>query len=290
MDLSEEVRLLALDTLTGGWFRYGKLSDGVQIRCTWQQEGPVRWLQVENLETGEKNLFTLDVTVRPYTVSPIGPEDDGALRAELSEQRCSICKRLLGQPEDPDSVDCGGDCLACMREEERPEPVVEDHSFRSLNGAPKCAAVIGTLESGEQCGLPTSAHLKEAWGQPVTAADIPAECLNCAPLVAGASLTRVDGTREEDPCEDCRLTYPDTWAEVRTGDQVQGEDGAWYDVVRSDPSTLVYRSIQVVTLLIGDREHTYDMPGMGPVRIRLGEEHRAIRNLKAGFPGAEEIR
>lgn len=32
--------------------------------------------------------------------------------------RCSICRRPLGQPGDPDSVDCGGDCAACMAEEE----------------------------------------------------------------------------------------------------------------------------------------------------------------------------
>lgn len=28
--------------------------------------------------------------------------------------RCAICKRLLGNPEDPASVNCGGDCLQCM--------------------------------------------------------------------------------------------------------------------------------------------------------------------------------
>jgi hypothetical protein len=32
--------------------------------------------------------------------------------------RCSICKRALGNPEDEDSLDCGGDCLACIREAE----------------------------------------------------------------------------------------------------------------------------------------------------------------------------
>lgn len=158
---------------------------------------------MENLETGHKALFRLDVTVQPYTIPPIGPEDDGALRAELSE-----------------------------------------------------------------------------------------ECANCAPLAAGASISRVDGTLLDEPCQDCRLTYPGSWAETRAGDEVQGEDGAWYPVKASDQRTYTQAQLptQVVTLIIGGQEHAYDMPGLGPVRIKLGEEHRAIRNLKAGFPGTEEVR
>lgn len=29
---------------------------------------------------------------------------------------CTICKRKLDQPEFPDTLDCGGDCLRCMAE------------------------------------------------------------------------------------------------------------------------------------------------------------------------------
>lgn len=29
---------------------------------------------------------------------------------------CSICKRLLNDPKDPTTQDCGGDCLRCMAE------------------------------------------------------------------------------------------------------------------------------------------------------------------------------
>lgn len=28
--------------------------------------------------------------------------------------RCHICKRILDNPDDPFSIDCGGDCLRCM--------------------------------------------------------------------------------------------------------------------------------------------------------------------------------
>jgi hypothetical protein len=34
------------------------------------------------------------------------------------EPHCSICKRVLNVPGDPASIDCGGDCAACMAEEE----------------------------------------------------------------------------------------------------------------------------------------------------------------------------
>lgn len=39
--------------------------------------------------------------------------------------RCMMCKRLLDQPDVPESLDCGGDCLGCIRESEtasRPAP------------------------------------------------------------------------------------------------------------------------------------------------------------------------
>ncbi len=27
---------------------------------------------------------------------------------------CGICRRKLDQPDDPKSIDCGGDCLGCI--------------------------------------------------------------------------------------------------------------------------------------------------------------------------------
>jgi hypothetical protein len=29
-------------------------------------------------------------------------------------ERCKLCKRVLDDPDDPLSKDCGGDCLYCM--------------------------------------------------------------------------------------------------------------------------------------------------------------------------------
>lgn len=33
-----------------------------------------------------------------------------------------------------------------------------DHPFRSLNGAHRCVAIVGPLNSGEACGLPPEDH------------------------------------------------------------------------------------------------------------------------------------
>lgn len=306
VNLSKEVCRLALDTLTGGWFRYGHLSDGVQIRCTWHTEGSDTWLQVENLETGHMAHFTLDVTVQPYTAPPIGPEDDGALREE-------IAMGVVIDPYGPDPTigwdpdrpgcapeECGGSrldpCVTVMKTRGKAhDGEVTDHPFTVGEGATGtvCTAMVMRDGGGDSCGLPASAHLPDhRWAAREAMKNIPTECANCAPLAAGASIARVDGTREEDPCEDCRLTYPWTWAEVRAGDEVQGEDGAWYPVCESKPSSLFNGTnpIQVVTLEIGGVMRAYDMPYRGPVRIKLGEEHRAVRNLKAGFPGTEEVR
>jgi hypothetical protein len=32
---------------------------------------------------------------------------------------CTICKRVLDQPTDPFSLDCGGDCLWCIKDAEK---------------------------------------------------------------------------------------------------------------------------------------------------------------------------
>lgn len=46
---------------------------------------------------------------------------------------CSICKRPLGREEDPLSVDCGGDCLACIiaAEDDEPAPVLPPEQLRA---------------------------------------------------------------------------------------------------------------------------------------------------------------
>jgi hypothetical protein len=37
-----------------------------------------------------------------------------------SGKHCSICNRLLDQSNDPGSLDCGGDCWACVKKFEAP--------------------------------------------------------------------------------------------------------------------------------------------------------------------------
>ncbi|WP_377154390.1 hypothetical protein ACFJIX_20685 [Roseateles sp. UC29_93] len=52
--------------------------------------------------------------------------------------KCKLCDRLLGQPDDPLSTDCGGDCWGCVGEIEArmgdPQSLdkVRDESARGL--------------------------------------------------------------------------------------------------------------------------------------------------------------
>lgn len=43
---------------------------------------------------------------------------------------CLICKRVLDNPEDPLSVDCGGDCLQCMADCDDPDAVAAVERLR----------------------------------------------------------------------------------------------------------------------------------------------------------------
>lgn len=46
---------------------------------------------------------------------------------------CGICKRPLNLIEDPLSVNCGGDCLRCMANIERENPVMTGWSDLELS-------------------------------------------------------------------------------------------------------------------------------------------------------------
>lgn len=49
------------------------------------------------------------------------------------EFHCQICGRLLNQESDPLSLDCGGDCLGCMREIEGNDlPYIADDQIITL--------------------------------------------------------------------------------------------------------------------------------------------------------------
>lgn len=84
-ELHEDLGDALLDVLQGGWAKYLDLEAGDQVSLTWHQEGELRWLQVTNVETGHAANFRVAVDVQPYELPPIGPEDDGALRAELAD-------------------------------------------------------------------------------------------------------------------------------------------------------------------------------------------------------------
>lgn len=34
-------------------------------------------------------------------------------------KQCKLCNKVLNDPKDPKSLDCGGDCLGCIEEIER---------------------------------------------------------------------------------------------------------------------------------------------------------------------------
>lgn len=70
-------------------------------------------------EEEEAFLRTLPSPILPWTVT-VGREDE--IRHMGNEvalgPRCSICGRKLNVATDPKSLDCGGDCLACIEEAE----------------------------------------------------------------------------------------------------------------------------------------------------------------------------
>jgi hypothetical protein len=84
LELHEQLSEALQDVLRGGWAKYLELEDGTQVQATWHQELDLRWLQVTNLETGHAANFRVHVAVE--ALPPIGPEDDGALRAELAAE------------------------------------------------------------------------------------------------------------------------------------------------------------------------------------------------------------
>lgn len=80
--LAESLR----DLLEGGWAKYLELENG-QVRTSWHQEGELRWLEVwDHSGTELVGRFMVTVGVYPFELPSIGPEDDGALRAELAGQ------------------------------------------------------------------------------------------------------------------------------------------------------------------------------------------------------------
>lgn len=76
--LADDVAELVLDSATE-WLKYVQLSDGSQAKMTWHDTHTVR---LEHTETGHVAEFRVAVVVEQ--LPPPGPENDGALQAELA--------------------------------------------------------------------------------------------------------------------------------------------------------------------------------------------------------------
>ena len=70
-------------------------------------------------------------------VSGIGGENKNMVN-------CSICKRELEQPNDPTTLDCGGDCLLCMAECGDPDAIA---LIRNMRPAEQGLANISIIRS-----------------------------------------------------------------------------------------------------------------------------------------------
>lgn len=49
----------------------------------------------------------------------------------MKKNKCLICKRVLNNPSDPYSVDCGGDCIKCMAECGDPDCIKEVEKIKN---------------------------------------------------------------------------------------------------------------------------------------------------------------
>lgn len=78
--LADDVAELVLDA-AGEWLKYVQLSDGSQAKMTWHDTHTVR---LEHTETGHVAEFRVAVVVEQ--LPPPGPENDGALQAELAAE------------------------------------------------------------------------------------------------------------------------------------------------------------------------------------------------------------
>jgi hypothetical protein len=62
----------------------------------------------------------------------------------MKERRCRICYCLLNQPGQPDTRDCGGDCLKCMAEAGDPECIAAMRALAQPAAPQGCPGSIDT--------------------------------------------------------------------------------------------------------------------------------------------------
>jgi hypothetical protein len=84
---AEHLASLVVDCVQGGWLRYAQWHDGADVRITWQGGGIARVETVDNY--GELiGEFDIAVSARRLPLPPpLGPENDGALQAELAAEQ-----------------------------------------------------------------------------------------------------------------------------------------------------------------------------------------------------------
>ncbi len=167
MTLSEYLAECATDTVREWmrivWVDAGRLPDHpaeTQARCTWGEDHSFTLGVTQYGE--EYGRFRLTVNVEPVEVPQVGPEDDGALRAELAEiEKRRYCGECLDLNEDSAPwCDCrGGEtCIGpCRRRAHQPGMCPE----RTLEGEEYVLATFLHIEPGDFIRIPGSADTAE---------------------------------------------------------------------------------------------------------------------------------
>lgn len=102
--------------------------------------------------------------IRPAVpvVAPVEPPPFAA----CSACRTSSAERVRIVTDGVDNVLCSDAAACCRRYRKGRTPQqyarTADHAFRSLNGALRCAAIVGPFGSGEACGLLPAAHVDQS--------------------------------------------------------------------------------------------------------------------------------
>lgn len=178
MTLSEYLAEYAADTVREWmrlvWIDAGGLPDHpaeLQARCRWHENGTFTLSETGYGE--EYGRFRLTVNVEPVEVPPTGPEDDGALRAELADiQARRYCGECLDPNEDPAPwCECGvGEtCIGpCKHRAHQPgmcpertlEPAA-GHDEGKVWASVWVASTMLHIEPGDLIRIPGSADLAE---------------------------------------------------------------------------------------------------------------------------------
>lgn len=116
MTLAEYLAEYASNVVVQEWMRIIELPDESQARVNWVAEEAGTFTVGSSQYSAEHGRFRLIVKVEEIEVPPIGPEDDGALRAELADLSSDprTCDECYEDDEDPRAwCDCINDDPPC---------------------------------------------------------------------------------------------------------------------------------------------------------------------------------